>query len=179
VIAAALALFTFALWARRQAEPTYVPLFMWLLLWALPSANLFVRNIPMPTFYWDIAEKGAFGWGSLLSVVFVMRYLDLRWPRFEKLLAVYAALGPILMVIAGPARLHAVVNDWLFGIIAVATFFEARLVAEAWRRRKLEAAVLASVVALGIIAVTHDGLLQDALAFDRFRVLPRWCQCPS
>lgn len=173
ILAVASGLLTFALWARRQAEPTYVPFFMWVLLWTLSSVNLFIETIPMPALHWDIVEKSAFGWGGLLCVVFTMRYLGMRRPRLEKLLAAYAALGPILMVIAGPAHVHPVANDWLFVILAVAILFEALLIAEARRQLKLEPALLASVLALGLVATIHDGLVhRDELAFERFYVVP-------
>ena len=89
---------------------------------------MFVRDIPVSTFYWDIWVQSSFGWCALLFIVLAMRYSAWRWPRFEALLLAYAALGPILMHAAGPETVHAVANNWSFVIVPVAMFFEGFLI---------------------------------------------------
>jgi signal transduction histidine kinase len=169
IVVAALGLFAFALWARRRTEPTYVLFFVFSLLWAFRSTHMFVRDIPVPTFYWDIWVQSSFGWCALLFIVLAMRYSGLRWPRFEKILLVYAALGPVLMYIAGPTKLHGAANNWSFVIVPVAIFFEGFLIREALRNRTLVSALLATVWALIIVASVHDGLVhRDKLEFDSF-----------
>ena len=124
---------------------------MFTVLWALRSTHMFVRDIPMSAFYWDIWVQSSFVWCALLFVVFTMRYVGLRRPRFERLLLLYALLGPISMYVAGPARLHTVANNWSFAVVPVAIFFEGFLIRVAVRSRKLEDALLATVWALVIL----------------------------
>jgi len=169
IVVAALGLFAFALWARRRTEPTYVLFFVFSLLWALRSTHMLVRDIPVPTFYWDIWVLSSFGWCALLFVALAMRYCGLRWRRVEGLLFLYAALGPICMYLGGPARLNSIGNNWCFVIVPVAIFFEVFLIREALRRRTLVDALLSLVWALMIAASVHDGLVhRDKLEFDSF-----------
>jgi signal transduction histidine kinase len=173
VAVVAVGLFVFALWVRRRGEPTYVYLFVMSLLFMVPFADLVVRDIPVPTFYWDLSVYSTFGWCSLLFNVFLMRYLGLHWPRFERLLALYGAFGPILMYLAGPARLHAVANGWLVLMIPVGLFFGAFVIRQAWRERTLEAALPAIAYTLVVGATIQAGLVhRDKLAFDSFYLLP-------
>jgi signal transduction histidine kinase len=169
IVVAALGLFAFALWVRRRTEPTYVLFFVFSLVWALRSTHMLIRDIPVNTFYWDIWVQSSFGWCALLFVTLAMRYCGLRWPRFEKLLLIYGALGPICMYLGGPTRLHLIANNWSFVIVPVAIFFEIFLLREALRRRTTADVVLASVWALIVAASVHDGLVhRDKLAFDSF-----------
>ncbi len=169
IVVAALGLFAFALWVRRRTESTYVFFFVFSLLWAFRSTHMFVRDIPVSTFVWDIWVQSSFGWCALLFIVLAMRYSGVRWPRFEKLLIAYGVLGPVLMYAAGPEKLHVVANNWSFVIVPVAIFFEGFLIREAWRTRTLVSALLAAVWGLIILASVHDGLVhRDKLAFDSF-----------
>lgn len=169
IVAAALGLFAFALWVRRRTEPTYVLFFVFSLLWAVRSTHMLVRDIPVPTFYWDIWVLTSFGWCELLFVALAMRYCGLRWRRFEAVLLLFGALGPILMYLGGPARLNSIGNTWCFGIVPVTVFFEAFLIREALRRRTIVDAFLSLVWALIIVASVHDGLVhRDKLRFESF-----------
>lgn len=169
IVVTALGLFAFALWVRRRTEPTYVLFFVFSLLWALRSTHMLVRDIPVPTFYWDIWVLSSFGWCALLFIALAMRYCGLGWRRFEGLLLLYAALGPICMYLGGPTRLNSVGNNWCFVIAPVAIFFEAFLIREALRRRTVVDALLSLVWALMIAASVHDGLVhRDKLGFDSF-----------
>ena len=169
IVVAALGVFAFAMWVKRRAEPTYVWFFAFSLLWAFRSTHMFVRDIPVDAFHWDIWVQSSFGWCALLFIVLAMRYSGRRWPRFEAVLLGYAVLGPIAMYAGGPERLHAVASNWSFVIVPVAVFFEAFLMREAWRQRTVTSVLLAAVWALIIVASVHDGLVhRDRLAFDSF-----------
>ncbi len=171
IVVAALGVFTFALWLRRRSEPTYVYFFVFSLLWALRSLHLFVRDIPVPAFYWDIFASSSFGWCALLFIVIAMRQSGLHRPRLEMGFAAYGVLGPILMLAAGPQHLHLVANNWSFVIVPIAVVFDIVLIREALRRRTLVSGVLALVFALMIAASVHDGLVhRDWLAFDSFYI---------
>jgi len=169
IVVAALGLFAFALWVRHRTEVTYVLFFVFSLLWGFRSTHMFVRDIPVSNFIWDIWVLSSFTWCAMLFTVLGMRYSGLVWRRFEKLLIAYGALGPVLMYAAGPEKMNAVANNWSFVIVPVAIFFEGFLIREAWRNRTLVSALLAVVWALMILAGAHDGLVhRDDLAFDSF-----------
>jgi signal transduction histidine kinase len=169
IVVASLGLFALALWARRRAEPTYVLFCVFSVLWALRSTHMFVRDIPVSAFYWDIWVQSSFGWCALLYIVLAMRYTGTRWPRFEKLLIAYGVAGPILMYLAGPSRMHAVASNWSFVIVHVGILFEVFLIKAALRQRTVVSALLAAVWGLIVAASVHDGLVhRDKLDFDSF-----------
>lgn len=169
IVVAALGLFMFALWVRRRTESAYVYFFVFSVLWAFRSTHMFVRDIPVSTFYWDIWVQSSFGWCALLYIVLAMRYSGITWPMFDRLLIAYGVLGPVLMYAAGPESIHAVANNWSFVLVPIAIFFEGFLVRQAWRDRTLASALLAAVWALIIAASVHDGFVhRGVLAFDSF-----------
>ena len=93
---------------------------------------------------------------------------------------IYAAFGPVLMFAAGPVRLNAVADSWLFPMIPVGMFFAALMIRKACRERTVEAGLPAIAFALVIAATIHTGLVDnDMLAFDSFHVLPYFMMLSS
>lgn len=169
IVVAALGLFALAIGIRQRTDSTYVFFFVFSLLWAFRSTHTFVRDIPMPAFLWDIWVQSSHGWCALLFIVLAMRYSGVRWRSFDAGLIAYGVLGPIVMYLGGPAKLHSIANNWSFVMVPVAIFFEGFLIREAWRTRSVVSALLAAVWALIIAASTHDGLVhRNKLAFDSF-----------
>lgn len=169
IVVAALGLFALAMGSRRRGEITYVLFFVFSVLWAFRSTHMFIRDIPLPTFYWDIWVQSSHGWCTLLYIALAMRYSGLHWRRFEWALIAYGLLGPVMMYLAGPTQIHAAANNWSFVMVPVAIFFEGFLIREAWRTRSAVNALLAAVWGLIIAASVHDGLVhRNQLAFDSF-----------
>ena len=169
IVVASLGIFALALWWRRRAEPTYVLFCVFSVLWAVRSTHMFVREIPVSAFVWDIWVQSSFGWCALLFIVLALRYSGLRWRGFETVLLLYAIAGPVLMYLAGAERVHSVASNWSFLIVPIAIFFEGFLVRAAIRQRTVVSVLLATVWGLIILASIHDGLVhRDKLAFDSF-----------
>jgi signal transduction histidine kinase len=173
IVVAALGLFALALWAKRRAESTYAYFGLCSLLAACVTMQLFIRDIPVPAFYWDIWWASFYSWAQLLYIVGAMRYSGMHWPRCERMLLVYGALGPLLMYVGGPAHLHAIANTWNLAIAPVAIFFEVVWILEAMRNRSFDSVLLAVAFPLAIAGAIHDGHVhRDGLAFDSFYLQP-------
>ena len=169
IVVAAQGLIALAIWARRRDEAYYVYFSAFALLWTIRSTHMLIRDIPIPTFYWDIWVQSSFGWCALLFNVYAMRYLGTRWRWMEAFFLIYAALGPIAMYLAGPSKLHAVASNWSFAIVPLGIFCETFLIRAALRSRSLEDLLVTIVWALVIAAAIHDGFVhRDKLAFDSF-----------
>ncbi len=169
IVVLAQGLIALAIWARRRAETYYVFFFAFTFLWAIRSTHMFIRDIPVPAFYWDIWVQSSFGWCALLFNVFALRYSNVHWPWLERSFLIYAVLGPIVMYLAGPIKLHAAASNWSFVIVPLGIFCEAFLVRTALRSRSFEDTLVAAVWALVIAASIHDGLVhRDKLAFDSY-----------
>ena len=169
IVIAASGLIAFALWTWRRDESYYVCFSVFTLLWALRSTHMYVREIPVSAFHWDIWVQSSFGWCALVFILFAMRYSELRWPRFEKALLAYAVIGPVVMWSGGPARLHAIASAWSFVIVPIAMVFEGVLIRGTLRKRTLDEALVVALFGLVIAASVHDGLVhRDRLAFDSY-----------
>ena len=169
IVVLAQGLIALAIWARRRSEDYYVFFFAFSFLWAIRSTHMFVRDIPVSAFYWDIWVQSSFGWCAFLFNVFALRYSNVHWPWLEKSFFAYAILGPIVMYFAGPIKLHAVASNWSFVIVPLGIFCEAFLIRTAIRSKSLEDTLVAGVWALVILASIHDGLVhRDKLAFDSY-----------
>lgn len=162
-------LIALAIWVRRREEAYYIFFFAFTFLWAIRSTHMFIRDIPVPAFYWDIWVQSSFGWCVVLFNIFALRYSRIRWPWLEICFLIYALLGPFLMFLADPIKLHAAASNWSFFIVPLGIFCEAVLIRTALRSRKIEDALVASVWALVVLAGIHDGLVhRDKLAFDSY-----------
>jgi signal transduction histidine kinase len=169
IVVAAQGLIALAILARRRDEVCYVYFSAFALLWTIRSTHMLIRDIPIPTFYWDIWVQSSFGWCALLFNVYAMRYLGTRWRLMETSFLIYAALGPIAMYLAGPSNLHAVASNWSFAIVPLGIFCETFLIRATLRSRSLEDLLVTIVWALVIAAAIHDGFVhRDKLAFDSF-----------
>lgn len=169
IVVAALGLFALAMGVQRRGEITYLLFCVFSVLWACRSTHMFIRDIPVAAFYWDIWVQSSHGWCALLYVVLAMRYSGLRWQRLESALIGYGLLGPVVMYLAGPAHIHTAASNWSFVMVPVAVFFEGFLIRVAWRTHSAVNALLAVVWGLIIAASVHDGLVhRNQLAFDSF-----------
>ncbi len=162
-----------AVWWRRRHDPQYFWFGLACLMWGVFSTYLVVRDpiIPGPLFRW-ISHLALDAWAVCMAL-FVHRYLGLRRPRAEKLLA-------LVLVVAGAlsAMPWLIWQGYAFLISHVLTFLivaaQALTVFGHWRRgRWREHGLL--VVALGalLLAGLHDlllGLPLDSLPLDLARI---------
>ena len=181
----AVGLFMLLLWARRRHESAFGYFGFASLLWAFYTADLYVRDIPMPTYYWELAIRSAFHGFALLLALFAIDYAGhsgsnavatdrdhgqsgqgRAWTWLRRALWAAMALVPISFVFAGADALFTLTNVWhviTFTIVAVAAL--TALVA-ARRRRSWEALLLILVGFMTIAFALHDVLKKSGLLDD-------------
>ncbi|MBK7473819.1 MAG: sensor histidine kinase [Betaproteobacteria bacterium] len=171
----AVGIFMLMLWIRRRQDAAFGYFGFASLLWAFYTADLYVRDIPVPTFYWELAIRSAFHGFALLLALFATDYAagTARWWRWLRI-AFWGmmALVPVTFFLGGPGALFVLSNFWhVATFLAVSGATIAALVV-AWRRRSWEALILIVIGFLTIAFALHDVLMKGGwIADDRVNLL--------
>ena len=167
-ITAALAVFFFAIWLLRRSETSYGWYSLALLGWAGYSLNL-VATRP-----WPFATSDGWARATLSMLIlfaasycmFVVRFLERRSPRIERLLWAIVACAIAAMWLV-PHHLIGITRTML-AIASVALYFAtaALLFAKTWRSPRVDYWVLNLTHGLMLIAGAHDLLVFVGLSRD-------------
>ena len=171
----AVGIFMLMLWIRRRQDAAFGYFGFASLLWAFYTADLYVRDIPVPTFYWELAIRSAFHGFALLLALFATDYAagSARWWRWLRTLFWgMMVLVPVTFFLGGPGALFVLSNFWhVATFLAVSGASIAALVV-AWRRRSWEALILIVIGFLTIAFALHDVLMKGGwIADDRVNLL--------
>ena len=167
VLGVALGIFVLLLWTRHSPDSFHIYFCLLALLWAARGTFLFVKDIPVPTFYWELFTLSSLGVCAILGVLMMMRYCGWRRPRLERVMWIYILAGPALMWLAGPQRLYTVASLWVVPTVMGMVFFAGVMTREAWRRRTLESALLAAAwLVLAGLSCRDTTMRLNLLAFD-------------
>jgi signal transduction histidine kinase len=171
----AVGLFMLLLWIRRRQDTAFGYFGFASLLWAFYTADLYVRDIPVPTFYWELAIRSAFHGFALLLALFATQYAagpapGWRWLRL--LLWVLLPLVPISFLLGGADGLFVLSNFWnATTFVAVSAAAGAAFVVSL-RRDSWEALTLIVIGFLTIAFALHDVLMKGGwIADDRINML--------
>lgn len=140
-------LFGLAVWLRRRREELF-GYFGWAsVIWSVRNLNLVVRDIPLPPSVWGwLVHSGNYVFGTLLGL-FVLRFCDVRMPRFERVLWAWMIGVPLLMLVAGRDNIL-IIQKYTAPPVLLLLFYIAGIsIVTAWRRRTTDY-VLAAVVML-------------------------------
>lgn len=171
----AVGIFMLMLWIRRRQDAAFGYFGFASLLWAFYTADLYVRDIPVPTLYWELAIRSAFHGFALLLALFATEYAagpEKSWRWLKSLFWAMMTLVPVTFFLGGTGALFVLSNFWhvtTFTAVAGATL--AALVV-AWRRRSWEALILIAIGFLTIAFALHDVLMKGGwIADDRINLL--------
>ncbi len=171
----AVGIFMLMLWVRRRQDAAFGYFGFASLLWAFYTADLYVRDIPVPTFYWELAIRSAFHGFALLLALFATDYAagpGKSWRWLKALFWGMLAVVPVTFFLGGPGALFVLSNFWhvtTFTAVSGATL--AALVV-AWRRRSWEAIILIAIGFLTIAFALHDVLMKGGwIPDDRVNLL--------
>ncbi|WP_137931270.1 sensor histidine kinase [Mesorhizobium comanense] len=138
------------------------------ILFGLRNFHGSVDFLPMPVEYWWPLVSASLGWSLGFIWVFLLRFSDHRWPRFEAALAVFTLAGSIALFMVPTSRFMAL-SPWLWyvpqaavGLFCVAAFTRRAIAEPTPHRVILMIGVLAQVV-----PALHDILwIEGAGAFS-------------
>jgi signal transduction histidine kinase len=164
VMTIVMALLLGTLWLRWRTDSIYGWMAATMLFWAINSTHFFVRDLPLSTWWWEwTAQVGTDGFAILLAIS-VSRFLGLRRPWLERLMAAYVVLTGIVLSQVELDRMLAVANVFHLGAVAVGGYMVVLLLRACWRQgfRGDTVALTVGVVVQSCLGV-HDWLLQLGL----------------
>ena len=171
----AVGIFMLMLWVRRRQDAAFGYFGFASLLWAFYTSDLYVRDIPVPTFYWELTIRSAFHGFALLLALFAIQYAAGQangWRKLKALLWAMMAVIPVTFLLGGAGALFVLSNFWhvvTFTAVSIATL--AALVS-ARRRHNWEALILIGIGFLTIAFALHDVLMKGGwIADDRVNLL--------
>lgn len=160
-------LFLLSIWLSRPKETDYAILGLAMLAWGLRSAFHLWSIVPMDIWlYVRAGFYGLTGLGNMLLCIFILRAAGWRRAWLERGALVYAALGPVALLVLGK---EFIIWDWLWylGAMPLNLFATTMLAYAAWRDQTWEKIALAGGIGLGVAAFVHDSLVQSGwLAFS-------------
>jgi signal transduction histidine kinase len=153
-------------WYRRR-DPMYAFFAGASLVWALRNLNLLVRDIPMSTAAWTFWVQSGNGWFFVLFALFILRYIEVRMPRLEKLLWVFAAIGPAGMLIDGQDGMRTAQLLWLIPAIPLWFVLVGLIVRHARQSRDMPSVLVAGAfTAFGLLTFYDWMVFRGRLPFD-------------
>ena len=167
ILGVALGIFVLLLWTRQNADSVHIYFCLLALIWAARGTYLFIRDIPVSAFHWELFTLSSLGVCAVLGVLMMMRYSGWRLPRLEQAMWLYLLAGPPLMWLAGPQRLYTVASLWVIPTVVGMVFFAGVMTREAWRRRTAESALLAAAwLILAGLSCRDTAMRLNILPFD-------------
>ena len=160
-----LALVIGLLWLLRPQEVLCGWFALASLIWGLHNLNLLVVNIPLPTRLWDwFFNYMTLGWFTIISTLFIHRFLGIRRPRLELVFVAIGALGGlILLFTTGPWFYRLAVQVW-DSLLLTLGLYPLSLIYFHYRRHGDTVSLLLMTAGLTIIIFAlHDWLLMNHL----------------
>lgn len=141
-------------WISRN-ERHLVHFGMLTLLWALMSARLWLKDIPLPNQYAELVFGSAFAFVGASATLVLLRYVQIHDRRVDILLAAQCVVMPVTLWLAGADRLFMVSNVWfmLLAIEVIAAMVVCvRITSSKETRAEVALVAFAIAVLIGVIA---------------------------
>ncbi|WP_428416992.1 sensor histidine kinase [Methylibium sp.] len=147
-------------WVRRVSHLKYFGVVS--LGWALLSARIWWRDIPLPNGTLELLSCIAFVPLSVCAVLFLLRYCGMKWRAVDIVLWTQCLVMPAGLLLAGPERLFsgAVL---CYSVLALEVFAAIGFcLAHVWRTRRGEFWLLGSILALVVVVIGIEVGVQDS-----------------
>ena len=154
------ALFAGGLWLGSRRDPVYGWLAVVTALWGIASFNYWLRDLPVSHWTWERTVHPALDGFLLALAVWAHRYVGVRRPRLEWLLAVAAGLS-LLLAWAVPRPLFNTTANIVHGLLFPAAAYGIGLILLRERRsHPAEAALYLATGSAALAFAVHDLLIQ-------------------
>jgi len=158
-----LALVIGLLWLLRPQEVLCGWFALASLTWALHNLNLLVVNSPLPTRLWDwFFNYMTLGWFTIISTLFIHRYLGIDRPRLEHTFVIIGVLGGLLLLFAPGLWFYWLAIHVWDSLLLSLGLYPLSLVYIHYRRQTDTVSLLLMTAGLTIIIFAlHDWLLMN------------------
>jgi signal transduction histidine kinase len=166
--------FVLFIWWRRPGEVLYGLFGLATALWGIRTLTFVIEVVPLERWQlWRLVYLAATGGFVVVMALFAMRFAGMRHRRLERVLAAYWVVGPVWLLLAGPAGEPLVNRVWSGGLIPIGIGIIVVSFWAVWRERTWASAVMPAVLTLATLAGVHDYLIAwNATLIEH--VLPGW-----
>jgi signal transduction histidine kinase len=171
---AAIGLLMLSFWWRRRQDTAYGYFGVSALVWSAQSTNLYIRDVPLPTVYWEVAYNASFQIFAALLLISLLRYIKADWRPLNRLLMALLLVSPPAMALAPSGWFLSVTAGLHFLSLIAAIGTLGLLIHAAWRQRNHDARLLLAAMGLIVLFAGHDWLLHSKHLWhpDRLPWLP-------
>jgi signal transduction histidine kinase len=161
------------IWARGGRESIYGFFGLSMLSFTITNLFLFVKDPIVSSFHWGVISFSALCWTNIFLTLFMLRYTQRHWPRFERFLFAVAFLCPIIMLSVGFSRLAPIAGT-MFVLILILVAINGWLLSLTWRRTRSTDVVLLWIInAVWFWIGVHDLLVHfGILSYEALLVMP-------
>jgi signal transduction histidine kinase len=154
------ALFAGGLWLGNRRDPVYGWLAVVTALWGIASLNYWLRDLPVAHWTWERTVHPALDGFMLALAVWAHRYVGVRRPRLDRLLAVAAGASLLLAWTVPRALFNPTVNV-IHGLVFPAAAYGTGLILLRERRaHPAEAALYLATGSAALAFAVHDLVIQ-------------------
>ena len=160
-LAAVISFLVLFLWFRRPKDSFYGYVGCACLFSAIQTLYYVVRDAPLPGQLWDIVAVTSFFYTCAFGSLFVLRFTNLRWPRFERLIWVCVILSPIGLLLGTTFAMGATLVSSVLALINIVIILILIGVLSKfwWRQPTTESALLLVVFVNSVIIGIYDLLM--------------------
>lgn len=163
-------LFLVVLWMRDRSQSAFGYIGQAAILWGLGSSANIVPDpfLPMPV--WDALSFVCIVWAQLSMCLFFLRFSERKWVWAERLIAGFAVLDPIAVILV-PSQMLVGLTYLTIYLVALVGF--ALALWHAYRTRRPDRNLFAFGSLVSIPAAAHDVALQlNQLSLESVYMLP-------
>jgi len=148
------------LWLTRRKDALPFWFALMCAVWALHNVYLLVTEIPVSERAWECLRYMTLGWFSVLLVISMHRFLDLKHRAIEYSIFAIALIGSVLLcLIPGDEDFFHFVNwAWISGSLALGAYPALRVTIAWWRSWNPEYLIAMCTGLPILLAGTHDWL---------------------
>jgi signal transduction histidine kinase len=163
-------LFMVVLWMRDRAQSAFGFIGLAAILWGVGTSANIVPDPFLPMPLWDSISFLAIVWAQLSMCLFFLRFSERNWVWAERLIAGFAVLDPIVLVLL-PSQMLVGLTYLTIYLVALVGF--ALALWHAYRTRRPDRNLFAFGSLVSIPAAAHDVALQlNQLPLESVYMLP-------
>lgn len=167
ILIVAIGLLMVSLWWRRRSEPAYGYFGASALIWAAQSSNLYVRDAPLDTAYWERLFNASYQVVAALLLASVLQFIAAWKPAYRHWFGVLLIGAPLTLAITPAAHFLQTTSFWHLVTLGAALFTLAHTLKSALSGNR-EARLLVAALVLIVLFALHDWLLHSAHLWNQY-----------
>lgn len=161
VLIAAIGILMLNLWWRRRRDTYYGYFGLSALLWTLQSANLYMRDVPVPTAAWEIIVNSGVQVFSAFLLVSLLRFARIDWKPLTRFILAAIVAAPVTLALVPATHFFKLTAFWHMYTFAGGVGTLALLLHASLARGNRDARMLVGAMGVVLLLAAHDWLIHS------------------